>query len=368
MERFLDRRLARAIDHANALIFVVNARRRLDYVNRALAVLIGRSPEDLVGTDLLSWIPEAEHPELERALAKCISGELVYGVDLGFAAAGGVARGVFNISALSDAGGSQPGTEGAAGGWIVAIGQDSTAMRILEHQVIQAEKLATLGQLAAGVVHEINNPLTSITVYADYLAKKLRRDGGAAADVAMLDRIIEGSGRILKCVRDLVNYAKPSRGQLDVLSLNEVVEQSASFCEHILERAQASLAKELAVELPPLYGVQDQLQQVLINLITNACHAIAPGGRIVIRTRDLGDGRLAFEVEDNGAGIAEDNLEKIFDPFFTTKEPGQGTGLGLSIVKKIVDSHDGSILVSSRVAQGTRIEVSLPTRCRQGED
>ena len=365
MERFLDRRLSRAIDHANALIFVVNARRELEYVNRALASLLGQTGEALLGTDLRRWVPEAEHGELDRALAKCMGGELVYGVDLGFVTSNGILRGLFNASALADASAS-----GGVVPWVVAIGQDSTAIRILEHQVIQAEKLATLGQLAAGVVHEINNPLTSITVYADYLLKKLKREEGPAADVAMIEKIIEGSGRILKCVRDLVNYAKPSQGQLDVLSLNEVVVQSASFCEHILERASATLTKELAAELPPLYGVQDQLQQVLINLITNACHAISAGhGQIVIRTRALDDGRQVIEVEDNGAGIEEDNLEKIFEPFFTTKEPGQGTGLGLSIVKKIVDSHDGSIMVTSKVGRGTRIEIALPTRrCHDREE
>jgi signal transduction histidine kinase len=364
MERFLDRRLARAIDHANALIFVVNARRELEYVNRALAALLDRAPEELAGTDLRRWVPEAEHTELDRAFAKCMGGELVYGIDLGLITPGGVMRGLFNASALADASAS-----GGVVPWVVAIGQDSTALRILEHQVIQAEKLATLGQLAAGVVHEINNPLTSITVYADYLAKKLRRDPGQAADVAMLEKIIEGSGRILKCVRDLVNYAKPSHGQLDVLSLNEVVDQSVSFCEHILEKAEATLEKQLAPELPPLYGVQDQLQQVLINLITNACHAVAAGqGRIVIRTRAPDDAHQLVEVEDNGGGIPEGNLEKIFEPFFTTKAPGQGTGLGLSIVKKIVDSHDGSIMVSSRVGQGTRIEITLPTRRRRGRE
>jgi signal transduction histidine kinase len=248
---------------------------------------------------------------------------------------------------------------------LVAIGQDSTAARTLERHLLQAEKLATLGQLAAGVVHEINNPLTSITVYADFLAKKLRREGGDPADVAMLEKILDGSNRILKCIRDLVNYAKPTSAQLDVLSLNELVDQSVSFCEHILAEARAGLEKQLAPELPPLYGVQDQLQQVLINLITNACHALPPeGGSIWIRTddADAARGRVAVEVEDDGCGIAEQHLQQIFDPFFTTKPPGQGTGLGLSIVKKIVDHHDGAIEVRSRPGEGTLMRVTLPTR------
>lgn len=232
-------------------------------------------------------------------------------------------------------------------------------------QVIHAEKLSTVGQLAAGVVHEINNPLTSISVYADYLVKKFKRQGMDPADITMLEKILDGSNRILKCARDLVNYAKPSPGRMDVLSLNDVTAQAISFCEHVIEKHSAQLTTELETELPPVYGVQDRLQQVLINLVTNACHALPPGGgRIWVRTMAVGQAAIAVEVEDNGAGIAIGDLPRIFDPFFTTKTPGQGTGLGLSIVKNIVDSHEGSILVRSEPGKGTTIAITLPTRRR----
>ncbi len=351
-----DRRLCRILDHANALVFIVDGARRFELCNRALAELIGCPVADLVGTELSQWIPAADRPELERALQKLQAGEMVTGHEVSFqTASGSVVRGLFNLSALLAGDGAVEA--------VIGIGQDSSEIRTLEHQVIQAEKLATLGQLAAGVVHEINNPLTSISVYADYLGKKLRKQGAEAGELAMLDKILDGANRILKCVRDLVNYAKPSPARLDVLSLNEVVERSVSFCEHVIERASATLEKQLAYELPLLYGVEDQLQQVLINVITNACHAIPEqGGQIWIRTSDLRDGNLLVEVGDNGHGITAEHLPHIFDPFFTTKEPGAGTGLGLSIVKKIVDFHEGSIMVRSSVGGGAVFSIALPTK------
>lgn len=234
--------------------------------------------------------------------------------------------------------------------------------RSMEHQIIQADKLATLGQIAAGVVHEINNPLTSVTVYADYLVKKYKREAKDQADIAKLEKILEGSNRILKCARDLVNYAKPSGEQIDVLSLNDIIEQSISFCEHVLGKTSTILNKKLASELPPFYGVQDQLQQVAINLITNACQALpSNGGEISIRTFVSGPGTISFEVEDSGVGIKDSDLPHIFEPFFTTKMPGDGTGLGLSIVKRVVDFHKGHISVFSQPGKLTSFCITLPT-------
>jgi PAS domain S-box-containing protein len=360
MQRFRDHRLAKIIEQANALIFVLDSERRVVFLNGALATLMGRHPDQIRGTDLGQWLPPSEHTEFQRAFQRSLRGEDVVGFDLGFVAEdGATVRGLFNLGTLTD---SEDRVES-----VVAIGQDRTAFKILEHQVIQAEKLATLGQLAAGVVHEINNPLTSVSVYAEYLLKKFRRDGGDPGDVSMLEKILEGANRILKCVRDLVNYAKPSSGRLDVLSLNAVVERSVSFCEHILEKSKAEVHRELAGELPPIYGVEDQLQQVLINLITNACQALGPqGGGIWVRTMRCGEREVAMEVADTGCGIGERDLEHIFAPFFTTKPPGEGTGLGLSIVKKIVDHHDGAIVVRSQLGHGTTMSVTLPIGPRHG--
>jgi two-component system, NtrC family, sensor kinase len=340
-------RLARLVAAAHSLILIVDATHHVLFLNDEMVELCGDGVK--VGEDLLASIPEQEQAMFLRHLHCALGGEQVTGCELSLRTAhDGILRALFNLASDGDI--------------VIGVGQDATAIKHLEHQVIQAEKLATLGQLAAGVVHEINNPLTSITVYADYLAKK-HGERGDPADVAMLEKILEGSERILKCARDLVNYAKPSVARLDVLSLNEVVRQSVSFCEHILKKASAELEIATAAELPPLYGVKDQLQQVLINLITNACHALPPqGGRVRISTFDLHNGTIAVEVRDNGSGIEEQSLSHIFEPFFTTKAAGEGTGLGLSIVKKIVDFHEGSIMVEARPGCGAIFCITLPTR------
>lgn len=352
--RFIRAQIAHAVDHAHALIFMVDARGRVLVFNRALVELTGYSAQEVLDRDLWPWIAESDRAALERQIERAIAGRAVTAHEVLLRCKDG--RAVSTIFNLSRPAEHSPQA--------LAIGQDVTPVRLLEHQVLQAEKLASLGQLAAGVVHEINNPLTSISVYAEYLLKKAKAGGGDASDAAMLEKIVAGSNRILKFMRDLVNYGKPSGEQLDVVSLNEVVQQSISFCEHVIERSGATLEVSLAADLRPLSGVKDQLLQVLINLITNACQALQTGAegprRLAIRTWDAGDERVALEVRDTGCGIARPHLPLVFEPFFTTKAPGEGTGLGLSIVKRIVDSHNGSVMVESRPGHGTIFRVTLP--------
>jgi signal transduction histidine kinase len=246
---------------------------------------------------------------------------------------------------------------------VIYIYRDVTELRELEEQVIHAEKLATLGQLAAGVVHELNNPLTSISVYADYLLKKFAREGAALADVEKLRRVAESADRILKFTRDLVSYARPSTERPIPLDIHELIDQAVVFCEHLIDETGAEVDKRYDTALPPVYGIKGQLVQVFVNLITNACHAMPLGaGRLTLATLAAGDGKLSARVIDSGKGITEDNLQRIFEPFFTTKGEGKGTGLGLSIVKNIVEQHRGNISVQSEVGFGTTFEVVLTCR------
>ena len=350
--RFLRRWLATTVDNANALIFVVDSTFRVTLCNRALCEVLGITQQDVLDRDVLEWVVASQRASLRGHLAAALDGRSATGIELTLKGRDGEPLPtIFNIARPADV------VEA-----VVAIGQDVTTVKLLENQVIQAEKMASLGQLAAGVVHEINNPLTSVTVYAEYLVKKFQNQGCEAADVAMLEKILEGSNRILKFTRDLVDYGKPTASQVDVMSLNEVVQQSVSFCEHVLEHSGADLTLELASDLPPLYGVKDQLQQVIINLLTNACHAVsAAGGQLRVTTRDQGGRMVAVEISDNGCGIPVQDLPQIFEPFFTTKAPGEGTGLGLSIVKKIVDFHNGRIIVESEEGKGATFCITLPT-------
>jgi two-component system, NtrC family, sensor kinase len=238
---------------------------------------------------------------------------------------------------------------------------NSRDLRALSSHMVQAEKLASLGQIAAGVVHELNNPLTSIVAYTDWLMRKLGPTGDPDS-VERLRRIGESSGRILRFTRDLVAYARPSSEVPVPVSLHNVIEQALAFCEHVLAEHNAKVDRRFAESMPHVRGMPEQLVQVFVNLFTNACHAMpADGGQLVVTSRMSEDGtRFVISVEDNGHGIAPEHLTSIFTPFFTTKVDGRGTGLGLSIVKNIIDNHGAEIRAERGGDGGARFLMTFP--------
>ena len=346
--------LAKLIEHANALIVGVDKDWKVTVFNQAVSKLTGITRSEVLGKDVRHWLPPIERSRLTAEIGYALAGKHAASVEVDLQSrAGGVVRSVWNIAAIR---------QGRNVEAIVAVGQDVTQLKSLERQVIQAEKLATLGQMAAGVVHELNNPLTSIAVYAAYLMKKADRGQPLdAADAEKLRRILEGAERIQHFARDLVQYAKPTAERHDLVSLNDVVRQALSFCEHITHRDDVGLVCDLAEELPPMMAARDQLQQVVINLVTNAVQALrSEGGKVRLRTFAKSSRHIALLVEDDGVGIAGEDRERIFDPFYTTKTDGKGTGLGLSIVRNIVERHHGNILVDSEPGRGTIFTVVLP--------
>jgi PAS domain S-box-containing protein len=319
--------------------------------------LTGFSRDQVLGRDVRDFLPKDQRTRLTRAFGAALRGESQVGVDVLLDTRSGTRiRTLWSLAAIG-------GTRGDLGGVeaVVGIGQDHSRLEDLQKQVVQSERLATLGQLAAGVVHELNNPLTSITVYADYLLAKARLDAAyPEPDREKLRRILSSAQRILRFTRELVQYAKPVGTELDAIDVNDVVRQAASFCEHLFERAAIELRIDLAAELPPLHAVPGQLEQVLINLVTNAAHAVEQGGAIVIRTRARRH-EVLIEVADSGPGIPEGDRDRVFEPFYTTKTDGKGTGLGLSIVKNIVEQHQGAVLVGTAAEGGASFTVILPT-------
>jgi len=347
----------RLIDHANALIVGIDRNWRVTVANRALLDLTGFAREEILGADLRDLLPDDQRPRITPVFASALRGQVHDAVEvILFSRHRGRVRTVWSIAAIG-AGGDRPSTEA-----VVAIGQDQTRIRELQDQIIQAERLATLGQLAAGVVHELNNPLTSITVYAEFLLRKAEKAGFDPSDIEKLSRIGQSAQRILRFARELVQYAKPVGDEIDVVDLNAVVRQSLAFCEHLFERSGIKVTTELDDRLELVPAIPGQLEQVLINLLTNAAHAVEAegGGLITIRTGGGGDGSVAVSVSDSGPGIPADERGRVFEPFFTTKTDGKGTGLGLSIVRNIVEQHRGSIAVDAGPEGGARFTVTLP--------
>ncbi|HTE53922.1 MAG TPA: ATP-binding protein [Kofleriaceae bacterium] len=350
---------SKLIEHANALILGVDRHWRITLCNQALCRLTGYSQGELMGRDLRDWLPPEERGRLSHMVLRALTGGSGEIIEIQLATkAGSRVRTVWSMAAIGSRGGIQA---------VVAVGQDQTRLSELQNQVIQAEKLATLGQLAAGVVHELNNPLTSITVYAEYLLRKAEhkaRAGGPVeqGDIDKLQRIAAGAQRILTFARDLVQYAKPAGSRPEVVSLSNVVRQSLSFCEHLFERAHVSLEEQLDEELPPVQAVPGQLEQVVINLVTNAVQACGGEGRVAVRTHLAGEDQVAVSVADSGPGVPEPERERVFEPFFTTKTDGSGTGLGLSIVRNIVEQHRGRVHVATSEWGGALFVCEFPAR------
>ena len=243
--------------------------------------------------------------------------------------------------------------------------ESARSIRKLQAQVIQNEKLASLGQIVAGVVHELNNPLTSIIAYSDYLKRKVsaRAPGDDREDdLERLRRIGEAAARILNFSRDLVAYARPAADIPGTVHAQDIVEKALVFCEHEFKGARIQILREFDAGLPPVRGMAGQLTQVFVNLFTNAAHAMSgKGGQLRVRMQANSElCTLTVEVSDTGIGIEQHDMPQIFEPFFTTKRDGRGTGLGLSIVRGIVDAHGGTIHATSRAGEGTAFSLTLP--------
>jgi two-component system NtrC family sensor kinase len=350
--------LEKLLEHANIPVLVVGRDRSIRVVSTAFVRITGLDREQLAAKDILRLAGQSDRTRVLSAFVNALRGRDVPPFELRLPkAGGGNARLQFTLSPILDA-------EGRVAG-VIAIGQDRTEVRELEGQVIHAEKLATLGQLAAGIVHEINNPLTSISVYGEYLLGKLGRSGAEQEDVRRIERILRSSDRIMSFTRNLLTYARPSKEEAHPVIVNDVLEEAIGFCEHVIREAGVTILRDYGNDLPKVDAVPGQLHQVFVNLITNACNAAHDhGGEVRLSTRLLGRDRVQVRVEDNGVGIGREDINRVFEPFFSTRRRGKGTGLGLSIVKSIVEQHRGSIDIDSEIGRGTVVLVTLP--CASG--
>jgi signal transduction histidine kinase/ActR/RegA family two-component response regulator len=241
----------------------------------------------------------------------------------------------------------------------VEIYRDLTAQRIFQSKLLQTEKLASLGQMLTGIVHELSNPLTTILGYAQRLL--LRSDDRGHALEAR--QIYEEAERASAILRQVLLSAHESRPERRTVALNEIVSRAMEFQRFGLATEKVRIELDLDPALPCIDGDAGQLQQVLMNLISNARQALestSKGGNIIVRTKCIGDRRVLLQVQDNGPGIPQAILARIFDPFFTTKPAGIGTGLGLSIVLGIVREHGGQVHVTTPPAGGAKFSLEFP--------
>jgi len=247
------------------------------------------------------------------------------------------------------------GKKGQVTGQMVVL-DDKTERIKLEDQLVQSEKLTSIGLLAAGVAHEVNTPLAVISSYSQMLSKHLRSEDPKAK---ILDKIIKQSFRASEIVNSLLNFSRTNGTEFRMIELHGIISDTLSLLEHQFKTAKIAVRKELSSGSPQIYGNPGKLQQVFLNLFINAKDAMPNGGELIIKTAGH-DSVFQVEVIDTGTGIPEEHLKKIYDPFFTTKELGRGTGLGLSVSYGIIQEHSGKISVDSKPGEGTRFVLELP--------
>lgn len=234
-------------------------------------------------------------------------------------------------------------------------------------QLIQVEKMSAIGQLAAGVAHELNNPMTAVLGFTEFLHEKLvNKDLSELTEQeterirSAMKNIVMGAHRCRDIVQSLLRFSRSTqKGCFSEVDLKTVLKDTFVFTEHMLLRHGISLVSEFDESDIQIQGNSGRLQQVFTNLILNAQQATPDGGQVTVRCRRT-DATAVIEVSDSGCGIPPDKIDSIFEPFFTTKDEGQGTGLGLSIAKQIVEEHGGTISASSPPGQGATFTVSLP--------
>lgn len=240
----------------------------------------------------------------------------------------------------------------------LVIMDDVTERDELERRLVQADKLSSIGLLAAGVAHEVNTPLAVISTYAQMLAKQVHGDEQKSK---LLDKIAKQTFRASEIVNSLLNFSRTSSTDFTDVDLNRVVRETLSLLEHQFEKAGVQVDTALTEPLPLVRGNPGKLQQVFLNLFLNARDAMAElsGGRLKVTT-GAGAASVVVEIRDSGPGIARDHLDRIFDPFFTTKGARKGTGLGLSVTYGIVEEHGGSIQADSRPGEGAVFRLEFP--------
>lgn len=253
---------------------------------------------------------------------------------------------------------------------MVEIFRDVSEVKTLQTQLVQSERLAILGQLAAGVAHEINNPINGILTYIKLLLKKLdqgKLDSLAPKFKEYLSIMERETKRVGRTTQNLLDFSRRDEPDIKPVQINEAIEQSLMLLGDPLSIRNVAVTRDGKTALPEVMGDFGQFQQVFVNLFMNAAQAMPKGGTLKIKTTAEGTpGRECFikiTVSDTGCGISKQNITRIFDPFFTTKggKESTGLGLGLSIVQRIIKAHHGHISVKSTVGKGTTFTVELPT-------
>lgn len=247
------------------------------------------------------------------------------------------------------------GVEAEGGKATLIIERVLTEQRKLQASLLHQEKMAGFGLVAAGVAHEMGNPLSSIEMHLELLAQDTRGE----EDAEMVQTLRQETARLRRTLRELVDFARRRRDEATSVSTGAVIRDALRLIRYDRRVRNIEIVLEASIDTPAVYMVEDHLMQVLVNLLLNALDAMPDGGRLHIDTRNV-DGHVSLRIRDTGSGMSREVLERCFEPLFTTKEPGKGTGLGLSICKDVLQAAGGNIELHSTAGHGTMVVILLP--------
>jgi two-component system NtrC family sensor kinase len=328
------------VDAIRPAIAIIDQRGAIRRANRAFADLVGSPVTALTGRPWLLLLPPAWAEAVGRALA-----------DPG--AEGGEIRTDRRAFAVrAHAVESDPGTA-------VLLIEDVTDTKRLQEQLIQSEKLSAIGQLIAGVAHELNNPLASVLGFADFLSESSQTPVALAEPIRVIQHEAQRAAGIVK---NLLTFARKQDQERRQVEIGPILQRTLQLLNNQLIGLRVEPTLHVDLHLPAVVGSPNQLQQVFLNMINNGAQSIAGAGRggtVVVRARAWLDG-VAVDVSDDGPGIAEEHHARVFEPFFTTKAEGEGTGLGLSISQGIIKEHGGRIVLKSVPGEGATFTIELP--------
>src|SRR5262245_31012429 len=297
------------------------------FTGRRRSETVGRRIEEVIPLQLLSRLAEIRHLYKQQWNGLTVN---------------------FSATSLVD-------KEGTTRGTLIIIDNITDRIR-LEDQLVQNEKLTSIGLLAAGVAHEMNTPLAVISSYSQMLRKEI---GPEDQRYKLLEKITNQPFRAYEIVNNLLNFSRTNATEFGEVDIHQTINETLSLLEHQFKGARIRVETELSGDCPITFGNAGKLQQVFLNLFLNARDAMADGGELRIHT-EAADSKIEILVQDTGVGISRENIKKIYDPFFTTKAAGKGTGLGLSVSYGIVQEHGGNISVESKPGLGTTFKLELP--------
>jgi two-component system, LuxR family, sensor kinase FixL len=386
-----DHRLAEILDATEDGIVTVNARHEIVLFNRGASVIFGYDPAEVLGRPLDILVPDsaraghsgqveafARGPVAARAMGdrRTVTGRRKDGTEIPveITISRLVADGELLLTAIvRDARARKkyedalvrlnPELEDRVRSRTAELTRKTEELRAMTQQLWQAARLAGVGELAASIAHELNNPLGTVSLRVEGVLAKTPPDDPRRGPLEVIDQEV---ARMARLVGNLLQFSRAGRDQVSTVDVCEEVAKTIDLTEHHMRRRGVRVEPDFAPAVPDIYADRQHLRQVFLNLFTNAADAMPAGGRLVPRVRagELPGAvpAVVVEVTDTGVGIPPEHLPRVFDPFFTTKEEGKGTGLGLAICRRIVRQHQGTLEVESRVNEGTTVRVTLPVR------